>query len=73
MKKVRVSYLAELAGVMILVVSMVVIHNLIAATGVVVAAIFISSTMDKLRNRMGNTVFSQNHSANFIEDVGKAT
>ena len=66
MKKNGIEILVEAAGVLILVVSMVVIHNFLAATGVVVAAIFISSTMDKMRNRLGNNVFSQNHSANFI-------
>ena len=66
MKKFQINHSVELAGVLILVVSMLVIRNVIAATGVMFAVIFISSTLDKVRNKLGKNVFSQNKSANFM-------
>ena len=66
MKNVRSNYLVELAGALILMVSMIAIHNYLAATGVMVAAIFISSTIDRVRNKLGKHVFSRNKAGDFM-------
>ena len=66
MKKVHLKLSVELAGMLILGVSMLAMHNYFAATGVMFAAIFISSTLDRIRNKMEKHVFSRNKSGDFM-------
>ena len=66
MKKNRLKFSVELAGMLILGVSMFAMHHYYAASGVVFAAIFISSTMDRVRNKLEKHVFSRNKSGDYM-------
>ena len=67
MKKSEIKFLPEVAGVLALVWSLYYLHNILAATGVSLAAIFISSTLDRIRNKMERHVFSNNKSGDYMK------